>query len=202
MTPGTDLHCFDVHKDSYFAHLPLSYVNCVILNMSVPRMAYELFVEFLEEKCGNYFQGWYYQVPNVEFERVLVRVSNDRELSYMFDVEETLGRLELYLDHLDMDLSEYLSLAITTEMDACDEMEVEQQGGSSQHPLKTDKDEEKVSQDETKGVEARTSTTDNDKKRLFKMKQKVLKLGLVLLIVIRIVRVVLNCLKPVPGMNL
>nr|GEZ51648.1 peroxidase 20 [Tanacetum cinerariifolium] len=110
-------------------------------------------------------------------ERGSVRVSNDRELSYMFDVEETFGRLELYLDHLDMDLSEYLSQAITTEMDACVSKTI--------GPPK-------------KGLVLQTRA----KKRLVKMKQKVLKLGLVLLIGIRIVRVVLNYLKPVLDMNL
>nr|GEU96720.1 multidrug resistance-associated protein 5 [Tanacetum cinerariifolium] len=35
----------------------------------------------------------------------------------MFDVEEILGRLTLYLDHLDMNLLEYLSQAITYDMD-------------------------------------------------------------------------------------
>ncbi|GJV13349.1 hypothetical protein Tco_1354890 [Tanacetum coccineum] len=33
MIPGTDLHCFDVHNDSYFSHLPLTYVDGVILEM-------------------------------------------------------------------------------------------------------------------------------------------------------------------------
>nr|GEX30522.1 multidrug resistance-associated protein 5 [Tanacetum cinerariifolium] len=70
----------------------------------------------------------------------------------MFDVEETFGRLELYLDHLDMDVSEYLSQAITS--------------GSSQHPQKTNKGKEKVSQDEINGVEARTSTIDNSKEKV------------------------------------
>ncbi|GJV52964.1 hypothetical protein Tco_1448705 [Tanacetum coccineum] len=158
--------------------------------MSVLRMPYEPFAKFLEEKCENYFQGLYYQVPNIELEMGLVRVSNDRELSYMFDIEETFGRFELYLDHLDIDLSKYLSQAITTEMDACvlkttcppkkrycndfsmdemvdwAEMEVEQQGGSSQHLQKIDKGKEKVSQDETKGVEARTSTTNKGKEKV------------------------------------
>nr|GEV66677.1 peroxidase 20 [Tanacetum cinerariifolium] len=155
MIPGTDLHCFDVHNDSYFSHLPLSYINGGILNMVVPRMPYE---------------------------KGLVRVSNDRELSYMFDVKETFGRLDFYLDHLDMDLLEYLSQSISIEMDACvskticplkkryrsdfsidkmvnwAEMEVEQQGGTST----TDKGNEKVSQDETKGVDAKTSTINID----------------------------------------
>ncbi|GJU21251.1 hypothetical protein Tco_1154593 [Tanacetum coccineum] len=39
------------------------------------------------------------------------------------------------------------------------------QGGSSQHPQKTDNDKEKVSQDETKGVKTRTSTTDKGKEK-------------------------------------
>ncbi|GKB94178.1 hypothetical protein Tco_0980315, partial [Tanacetum coccineum] len=103
----------------------------------------------------------------------------------MFDVEETFGMLELYLDHLDMNLSEYISQVITPEMDACvskimgppkkkycndfsmdeivdwAEMEVEQQGGSSQHLQKIDNGKEKVSQDEIGGVKARTSTVDS-----------------------------------------
>ncbi|GJY99527.1 multidrug resistance-associated protein 5 [Tanacetum coccineum] len=114
----TDLYWFDVHNDGYFSHLPLTYVNGVILEMVVRRMPYEQFPVYLEEK------------------------------------------LNLYLDHLDMDLSEYLSQAITNEMDACvfkktgplkkrycndfsidemvdwAEMEVKQHGGSFQCPKK------------------------------------------------------------------
>ncbi|GKB32424.1 hypothetical protein Tco_0871825 [Tanacetum coccineum] len=47
-------------------------------------------------------------IPNVELEMGLVRVGNDKELSYMFDFEKTFHRLELYLDYLDMNLSEWL----------------------------------------------------------------------------------------------
>ncbi|GKD09049.1 hypothetical protein Tco_1188734 [Tanacetum coccineum] len=147
--------------------------------MVVRMMPYEQFAEYLEEKYGNYFQGLYYQVPNIELEKGLVRVGDDKALSYMFDVEETFGRLNLYLDHLDMVFSEYLSQAITNEMDAyvfkkigppkkryCNdfsmdemvdwvEMEVEQHGGFSQHPQKPEG--VKIM---TKVVEARRSTVD------------------------------------------
>nr|GEU60944.1 ribonuclease H-like domain-containing protein [Tanacetum cinerariifolium] len=187
-----DVHCFDVHNDGYFAHLPLRYVNGVILNMCVSRMPYEKFVEFVKEKCRNYFQGLYYQVPNIDLERGLVRVGNDRELSYVFDVEETFGRLNIYLDHLDMDLSEYLSQTIINEMDAYVSKIIgllsihknQTMAKMQQRVLKlervlldkgkdattgvearistTDKDKEKVSQDATKGVEARTSNVDSD----------------------------------------
>ncbi|GJS81697.1 multidrug resistance-associated protein 5 [Tanacetum coccineum] len=112
------------------------------------------------------------------------QVSDDRSLSYMFDVEETFGRLNLYLDHLDMDLSEYLSQSITNEMDACifnkigpskkrycnefsmdemvdwAEMEVEQQGVETRTST-TDK-----GKDATKGVEARTSITNKGKEKV------------------------------------
>ncbi|GJS72100.1 hypothetical protein Tco_0704941 [Tanacetum coccineum] len=151
--------------------------------MAVQRMPYEQFAEYLEEKCGNYFQGLYYQVPNHDLERRLVRVSEDRSLSYMFDVEETFGRLNIYLDHLDMNLSEYLSQAITNEMDAevlkkicplkkryCNdftidemvdwaEMEVEQHGGGGGTST-IDKGKEKVSKDAIEVVESRRITVE------------------------------------------
>ncbi|GKB43653.1 hypothetical protein Tco_0888595 [Tanacetum coccineum] len=92
MIPDTDLHQFDVYNDGYFSHLPLTYVDGVILEIAIPRMPYEQLAEFLAEKWST---------------------------SYMFDVEETFGRLTLYLDHLDMNFSEYLSQAITYDMDAC-----------------------------------------------------------------------------------
>ncbi|GJU90753.1 hypothetical protein Tco_1303176 [Tanacetum coccineum] len=56
MIPGTDLHCFDVHNDGYFSYLPLTYVDGVILEITVRRMPYEEFDVYLEEKCGCYFQ--------------------------------------------------------------------------------------------------------------------------------------------------
>nr|GEX88354.1 peroxidase 20 [Tanacetum cinerariifolium] len=153
--------------------------------MAVRRMPYEQFVDFLEEKHGNYFQGLYCQAPNHDLERGLVRVSDDRSLSYMFDVEETFGKLNLYLDHLDMDLSKYLSQASTNVMDACvfkkighpkkrycndfsmdemvdwAEMEVEQQGVESRTST-TNKSKEKVSQDATEVVKAKISTVKSD----------------------------------------
>nr|GEX03886.1 peroxidase 20 [Tanacetum cinerariifolium] len=148
-------------------------------------MPYEQFAEYLEEKSGNYFQCLYYQVPNQDLKRGLVRVSDNRSLSYMFDVEKTFGRLNLYLDHLDMNLLEYLSQAIIYEMDACvskticppkkrycndfsmdemvdwAEMDIEQHGGSSQ-TITTDKGKEKVCQDATKVVEDRRSTVESE----------------------------------------
>nr|GFD34063.1 hypothetical protein [Tanacetum cinerariifolium] len=79
--------------------------------------------------------------------------------------------LKLYLDHLDMDLSENLSQAYTTEMDASiskikdkgkEKVNQDDTKGVKARTSTTDMGNEKVSQDETKGVEARTSTADID----------------------------------------
>ena len=186
MIPGTNLHQFDVWNDGYFKHLPLRYEDGVILNMAVERMPYEKFAQFLEEKCGNYFQGLYYKVPTIaELDKGLVRVSDDKDIAYMFDVAELYGRLDLYLDHLDLDLSEYLEKADTSVMDEsvskakgppqkryCNsftvdelidwaEMEVEYEGSSSQHP-RTSVDGDKGKEKVTEGDHTRTSV-DGDK---------------------------------------
>ncbi|GKA76965.1 hypothetical protein Tco_0783426 [Tanacetum coccineum] len=128
--------------------------------MVVRKMPYKEFVVYLEEKCGCYFQGLYYQVPCQDLKRGLVRVSDDRSLSYMFDVEETFGRLNLYLDHLDIDLSEYLSQDITYDMDVC----VSKTIGP---PKKSTRNIDKGI-DTTDGVEARTSTTNKGKEKVSK----------------------------------
>ncbi|GKB70012.1 hypothetical protein Tco_0931424 [Tanacetum coccineum] len=122
MIPGIDLHQFDVYNDGYFAHLPLTCVDGVILEIAIPRMPYE-------------------------------QISDDRSTSYMFDVEETFGRLTLYLDHLDMNLSKYLSQAITYDMDNL--------GAEARNSTK-DKGKEKVSEDALDVVEIRRCTIEVD----------------------------------------
>ncbi|GKC04513.1 hypothetical protein Tco_0996123 [Tanacetum coccineum] len=158
MIPGTNLHQFNVH---YFSHLLFTYVDGVILEMVVRRMPYEEFVVYLEEKCGCYFQGLYYQVPSQDLEMGLVRVSDNRSLSYMFDVEKTFGRLNLYLDHLDMDLSEYLSQGITYDMDACVSKTIGPPKKRYCNYFSLDEmvDWAEMEVDATDGVEASTSTT-------------------------------------------
>ncbi|GJY29567.1 hypothetical protein Tco_0405334, partial [Tanacetum coccineum] len=144
MFPGTNLHQFDVHNDGYFSHLPLTYVDGVILEMAVRMMPYEEFAVCLEEKCGCYFQ-------------------------------EISGRLNLYLDHLDMNLSEYLSQAITYDIDDVSKIigphkkrtsttEVDATDGvdAIDGVDATDKGKEKVSQDATDVVQTRRSWNHED----------------------------------------
>nr|GEW53937.1 multidrug resistance-associated protein 5 [Tanacetum cinerariifolium] len=79
----------------------------------------------------------------------------------MFDVEETFGRLNLYLDHLDINLSEYLSQAITYDMDDL----VSKKIGPSKKRYYNDFSVDEMidwagMEVETDGVRARTSTTE------------------------------------------
>ncbi|GJW05049.1 hypothetical protein Tco_1563905 [Tanacetum coccineum] len=111
-----------------------------------------------------------------DLEKGLVRVSDDRLLSYMFDVEETFSWLNLYLDHLDMNLSEYLSQAITYDMDACVskiigppkkstsniDKGIDSTEGDEARTSTINKGKEKVSQDATEVVETRRSTVEID----------------------------------------
>nr|GEV86490.1 multidrug resistance-associated protein 5 [Tanacetum cinerariifolium] len=129
--------------------------------MVVPRMPYEQLVEFLEEKYGCYFQGLYYQVPSQDLEKGLFRVSDDRSTSYMFDVKETFGKLNLYLDHLDMNLSEYLSQAITYDID---DLVSKKTGPHKKRYCNDFSVDEMV--DWVEGVEARTRTKDKGKERV------------------------------------
>ncbi|GKF78919.1 hypothetical protein Tco_0234487, partial [Tanacetum coccineum] len=89
----------------------------------------------------------------------------------MFDVEETFGRLNLYLDHLDMNLSEYLSQAITYDIDDlvskkigplkkryCNDFSVDEMVDWAEMEVETEGVEARTST--TKGVEAKNSTTE------------------------------------------
>nr|GEU48820.1 pyruvate kinase [Tanacetum cinerariifolium] len=79
----------------------------------------------------------------------------------MFDIEDTLGRLTLYLDHLDMNLLEYLSEAITYDIDALVSKKI---GPPKRGIAMTFFVDEMVDwammKVEIEGVEARTSTTE------------------------------------------
>nr|GEU86315.1 reverse transcriptase domain-containing protein [Tanacetum cinerariifolium] len=142
----TGLHCFDIHNDNYFAHLSLSYVNGVTLNMVVPRTPYE------EERGAYEWPGG----TNLHFHLLM----NDYD---------QLGKKNLELEDVENVYDESANLIQNIKaggssyfMAATAEMEVEQHGGPSQHLQKTNKAKEKVSHDETNGVESRTSSVNSD----------------------------------------
>ncbi|GJW15307.1 hypothetical protein Tco_0019440 [Tanacetum coccineum] len=170
MILGTDLHQLDFYNDGYIARLLLTYVDGVILEIAVPRMPYEQLAEFLKEKCGCYFQGLYYQVPSQDLERAEF---------------ESLQPVQRQLEY--MNLSEYLSQAITYDMDDlvskktsppkkryCNDFSVEEMVDWAKMKVETKGVEARTSTTEgvearnstTEGVEARTSTKDKGKEKV------------------------------------
>ncbi|GJY02568.1 hypothetical protein Tco_0360720 [Tanacetum coccineum] len=105
-----------VRFDGCFMHAPLRYQDGKKLILAIRRMAYEEFSEFLKNTV-RFTYSLYYKVPNVELKTGLVIVSNAKELYYMFDVANAYGWLEMYVDHHDMKLSQYLDAADITIMD-------------------------------------------------------------------------------------
>nr|GEV80782.1 F-box protein At5g07610-like [Tanacetum cinerariifolium] len=105
-----------VRFDGCFMHAPLRYQDSKKLILAIRRMAYEELSEFLKNTVG-FAHSLYYKVPNVKFETGLVSVSNAKELYYMFDIANMYGWLEMYVDHHDMKLSQYLDAADTTIID-------------------------------------------------------------------------------------
>ncbi|GJY81589.1 hypothetical protein Tco_0494340 [Tanacetum coccineum] len=137
--------------------------------MVVRMMPYEEFAVYLEEKCGYYFQGLYYKVPSQDLERGLVRASDDRSLSYMFDVEETFGppkkrycndfTLHEMVDWAKMEVQNQEGVETSTRIidkgiDATDGVEA--------RTCTTNKGKEKVSEDAIEVVQTRRSTVEND----------------------------------------
>nr|GEV01943.1 multidrug resistance-associated protein 5 [Tanacetum cinerariifolium] len=116
------------------------------------RMPYEQLAEF-KKKRGCYFQGLYYQVPSQDLERGLVRVSDGRSTSYMFDAEEAFGPHK----------KRYFNDFFVDEMVDWAEMEVETEGVEARTST-TDAVEDRNST--TQNVEAMTSTKDKGKEKV------------------------------------
>ncbi|GKD56522.1 hypothetical protein Tco_1289909 [Tanacetum coccineum] len=114
--PGINGISLGVRFEGCFMHVPLRYQDRKKIILAIHRMAYEEFSEYLKNIVG-FTYCLYYKVPNVELETSLVRVSNDKELYYIFDVANAYGWLEMYVDHHDIKFSQYLEAVDTTTMD-------------------------------------------------------------------------------------
>ncbi|GJZ80044.1 multidrug resistance-associated protein 5 [Tanacetum coccineum] len=107
--PGPDGIELDVWNDGIFMVDPLRYDSGVLLNMFVSRLNFKEFERMIikETHCANLF-AMYYRIPDRDLEKGLVKVVNDYDLIHMYDMSKMYGGIELYLDHCDIDLSQYL----------------------------------------------------------------------------------------------
>ncbi|GJX71080.1 multidrug resistance-associated protein 5 [Tanacetum coccineum] len=85
--PGPDGIELDVWNDGIFMLEPLRYDSGVLLKILVARL----------------------KIPDSDLEKGLVKVVNDYDLIHMYDMYKMYGGIKLYLDHCDIDLSQYLA---------------------------------------------------------------------------------------------
>ncbi|GJY98937.1 hypothetical protein Tco_0516367 [Tanacetum coccineum] len=100
----------DVWNDGIFMVYPLRYDSGVLLNMLVARLKFKEFERMIikETNWVNLF-AMYYSIPDSDLEKGLVKVVNDYDLIHMYDISKMYGEIELYLDHCNIDLSQYLA---------------------------------------------------------------------------------------------
>nr|GEV09260.1 hypothetical protein [Tanacetum cinerariifolium] len=107
---GPDGIELDVWNDGIFMVDPLRYDSGVLLNMFVVRLKFKEFEKMIikETNCANLF-AMYYRIPDRDLEKGLVKIVNDYDLIHMYDMSKMYGGIELYFDHCDIDLSQYLT---------------------------------------------------------------------------------------------
>ncbi|GKA51904.1 hypothetical protein Tco_0745100 [Tanacetum coccineum] len=108
--PRPDGIKLDVWNDRIFMVDPLRYDRGVLLNMFVARLNFKEFKRMIikETNCANLF-AMYYRIPDRDLEKGLVKVVNDYDLIHMYDMSKMYSGIELYLDHCDINLSQYLA---------------------------------------------------------------------------------------------
>ncbi|GKA88094.1 multidrug resistance-associated protein 5 [Tanacetum coccineum] len=108
--PRPDGIKLDVWNDRIFMVDPLRYDRGVLLNMFVARLNFKEFERMIikETNCANLF-AMYYRIPDRDLEKGLVKVVNDYDLIHMYDMSKMYSGIELYLDHCNINLSQYLA---------------------------------------------------------------------------------------------
>lgn len=108
--PGPDGIEVDVWNDGIFMVEPLRYEDGVMLNMFIARLKYLDFMRMVVKRtnCAHLFAA-YYRMPQLDLEKGLVKLCNDYDLMHMYDLSKKYGGVEVFLDHCNIDLSEYLA---------------------------------------------------------------------------------------------
>lgn len=99
---------FDVHFDGVFVTNPLRYTNGSVLQAFLPSMDLKEFHQRLETETGNPLSAIYYTVHGTTPEKGLIKIVDDSDVHTLFEIAYCYGKLELYLDHFDDDLTQHL----------------------------------------------------------------------------------------------
>ena len=108
--PGPDGIDLDVWNDGIFLHDPLRYEDGVILKMYVARLSYEELRRLIKKSLmAMHMFGMYYRLPECDLDQGIVKIENDTDVIHMYDLSKKHGGIEMYIDHCDIDLTQYLA---------------------------------------------------------------------------------------------
>ncbi|PWA87154.1 hypothetical protein CTI12_AA046340 [Artemisia annua] len=110
MIPGPNGIGLDVWNDGIFKEDPLRYEDGVILHAYIARLPLKDLIEHVKRytECAHIF-GLYYRMPNTELDKGLVKLDCNWECNRMYELAKLFGKLEVYVNHTDLDFSKYLS---------------------------------------------------------------------------------------------
>ncbi|KAJ9543410.1 hypothetical protein OSB04_023117 [Centaurea solstitialis] len=97
-----------VHFDGVFMYQPLRYENGQSYSLTISRSKYVDLISYLEKDIGTVFNALYFCLPGVTLENGLMKIGNDSDVDALFDVTDSYGLVDLYIDHFGDDLSRYL----------------------------------------------------------------------------------------------
>ncbi|KAJ9535262.1 hypothetical protein OSB04_un001638 [Centaurea solstitialis] len=97
-----------VHHDGCFMYQPLRYENGSKVTINVTRMLYEEMVSFLEAETCTIISALYWCIPDNDLESGLCRLANDFDVQSLFDITDSYGHVNIYIDHFGDDLSCYI----------------------------------------------------------------------------------------------
>ena len=108
--PGDNGIELDVWNDGIFKEDPLRYEDGVILHAYIARLSLKDLLEHVKRytMCAHVF-GLYYKMPHTELDKGLVKLDCDWECNRMYDLAGLFGKLEVYVDHTNLDFSKYLA---------------------------------------------------------------------------------------------
>ena len=111
MIPGPNGIELDVWNDGIFKEDPLRYEDGVILHAFIARLSLKELTEHVKRytECAHIF-GLYYKMPHSELDKGLVKLDCDWECNRMYDLARLFRKLEVYVDHTNIDFTKYLAM--------------------------------------------------------------------------------------------
>lgn len=101
-------YMFNVHHDGVFMYQPLRYENGQSYSLTIPRSSYMDLINFVEKDTTTVFNALYFALPGTSLESGLMKIENDSDIDILFDVGDSYGLIDMYVDYFGDDLSAYL----------------------------------------------------------------------------------------------